>query len=107
MTMYRWDMTLFDGMKRMVGGRFVLAADAEAAIAAAEQRGRNAAWADEASTYRDHYEDGYTTGQQDMLAKCIAAVEAITYGTGMGWLDGEWLARQETLTALRALKEKP
>jgi hypothetical protein len=25
----------------------------------------------------------------------------------MGWLDGEWLARQETLTALRALQEKP
>jgi hypothetical protein len=53
------------------------------------------------------WEQGYRDGQRDMLAKCIEAVEAITYGTGMGWLDGEWLARQETLTALRALQEQP
>ena len=46
----------------------VLASDAEAAITAAEQRGLDAAWA-----------KGLREGQRDMLARCIAAVEAETY----------------------------
>jgi len=54
MTMYRWDMTLFDGMQRMVGGRFVLASDAEAAIAAA-----------------------FDQGQRDALAEAVKRVESI------------------------------
>jgi hypothetical protein len=55
----------------------------------------------------DHWDQAYKQGQQDMLAKCIAAVEALTYGTGMGWLSGEWISRDGTITALRALQEKP
>jgi hypothetical protein len=55
----------------------------------------------------DDWNDGWIAGQQDMLAKCIATVEALTYGTGMGWLSGEWISRDGTITALRALLEKP
>ena len=54
----------------------------------------------------DDWNDGWLEGQRDMLAKCIEAVEALTYGTGVGWLSGEWINRDGTLAALRALQEK-
>jgi hypothetical protein len=47
-------------------------ADHVAAVAAAEQRGREAQWADESSTYREHRQDGYEQGQRDEREKIVA-----------------------------------
>jgi len=80
MTMQRWDVTPSAGMQRMVGGRFVVASDAEAAItsALADDRAILAraenAWREE---IRLRLHEQYEQGQRDMLAKCIAAVEAL------------------------------
>jgi hypothetical protein len=54
----------------------VLASDAEAAIAAAEQRGYERGLADKTAWAADPlgYEQGYADGQCDMLARCRAAI---------------------------------
>lgn len=82
-------------------GSYVLASDAEAAIAAAEQRSHAVAWTDtEALQFaKDHY----AMGQRDMLAKCIAAVEALDDG---GDTDTRYILAS-TAATLRSLQEKP
>lgn len=106
----------------------VLASDAEAAIAAAEQRGREDAiarlgeWQKHSPLGGKTYEQGqrdalaaaeqecgershghYMDGQRDMLARCIAAVEALP-GTGTHTPGlGSVLGRKQVLSALRAL----
>lgn len=101
-------------------GLYVLASDAEAAIAAAEQRGLErglaskmvkkprilrSASASMQTPLADKFierEQGYRDGQRDMLAKCIAAVEEKdAAGTAQGW-D---LHISDVLAALRALQE--
>lgn len=84
-------------------GEYVLASDAEAAIAAAEQRGYDRA----AQTYLDAAQrtDLYTQGQRDMLTTCIALIEE-----SVPWSTDNWIAvdeRAAILAALRALQEKP
>lgn len=81
-------------------GQFVLASDAEAAIAALEEKLRQ---------FRQHegcdetgFAEGYDKGQQDMLAKCIAAVEAIGDG---GDADTRYILAS-TAATLRDLQEK-
>ena len=78
----------------------VLASDAETAIAAAENafRGAEQAW------YRAGEAAGYERGKQDMLAKCIAAVDARIRPT-LHPLENAGIG--EALAALRALEEKP
>jgi len=92
------DMQRFDHNMPDEEGDFVLASDAEAAIAAGEQRGFK-----EASDLCDGATTGYWRGQRDMLAKCIAAVDGMvidTVGNSAATVD-------QVLAALRALQEKP
>ena len=94
-------------------GSYVLATDAEAAIAAAYERGideceKNHKWfmsdADRAGLVEQ--------GQRDMLAKCIAEVEGLqrtwSDASGIHLKGGEW--NDALTTAVRLLKflqEKP
>lgn len=41
------------------------------------------------------------------LDAVIDAISALTYGTGIGWIAGEWINRNEVLAAIDALREKP
>jgi hypothetical protein len=50
------------------------------------------------SELQDHWDEAYELGQQDMLAKCIAAIEQLLHKPGA---SGE-----HYLAALRALEEK-
>ena len=104
----------------------VLAWEAKAAIAAAEQRGREAAYADylhqkepfavwcmeqgaknQRATFVSlvdaAFAKGEAQGQRDMLAKCIAELEALMAETSGDRFHGFW----DALAALRALQEKP
>ena len=104
--MQRWASPIGE-MTEAVNGRYVLASDAEAAIAAAVEDFRAAM--SEGTWYQSGRENGYEQGQRDMLAQCIAAVEA---------LDVCWYADNacqspnhgilnDVYLALRALQEKP
>ena len=57
-------------------GFVVLYADHVAAVAAAEQRGREAQWADEGSTYREHRQDGFDEGVK-ATRDAVAPMEAV------------------------------
>jgi hypothetical protein len=108
-------------------GLYVLASDAEAAIAAADQRGRESAYADYLhqkepfavwcmeqgernqravfeSLIDAAFAKGVWQGQQDMLTKCIALVEG-TYTVSFVTLDADF--QSAALVALRALQVKP
>lgn len=97
LTSYEWDADAW--LAPADDGIWVLASDAEAAIAAAEQRGFK-----DASDLCDGATTGYWRGQRDMLAKCIAAVEN-TYTVSFVTLDADF--QRAALAALRALEEKP
>jgi len=95
-------------------GPFVLFADAEAAIEAAQadatvlqafQRGVKAGYA----TGLTDVDDLVRETKADMLAKCIAAVEAqqMYASTVEEIMVGFDCAKREILRALRALQEKP
>ena len=56
------------------GDEVCLYADHVAAVAEADRRGRNAAWADEASTYREHHQNGYADGQRDERERILDGV---------------------------------
>ena len=109
MTMQRWDITASDGMQRMVGGRFVLAADAEAAVTSALaddrailMRAENA-WREE---IRLRLHEQYEQGQRDMLAKCIAAlIDERDSRRAVGGVPGP--AWTSAVAVLRSLQEKP
>lgn len=49
--------------------------------------------------------DPITKTREQAIRDCITVIEELTYGTGMGWLSGEWINRDGTITALRALLE--
>jgi hypothetical protein len=69
----------------------------------------------------DHWDEAYKQGQQDMLAKCIAAVEALQSNTYIPvatahercpdpTIHTRWtpvVTVPDALAALRALQEKP
>lgn len=55
---------------------------------------------------RDDLFAGYEQGQADMLAKCIAAVEACGDDKGYVYSDNE-TGIEWAVAALRALQEKP
>lgn len=96
------DMQRFDHNMPDEEGDFVLASDAEAAIAAAEQRGHERG----ANETKEHLTDpiSYQQGERDMLAKCIEAVDAL-YQVSEPWTGNIHLS--EVIGALRALQEKP
>ena len=75
-------------------GEYVRFIDAEAAIVAAEHRGYDQA-TDAAIRFGDIR---YASGQRDMLARCVAAVEASAAGVTAWDYDAE-----RALAALRAL----
>ena len=101
MTMQRWEV--LHGHVHPVGRHaprtvkiMVLASDAEAAIAAAEQRWR------ESNTFL-HFMDGYEEAERNTLARCIAAVESLREEyVGDEYAQGE-LALRVALAALRGL----
>jgi len=89
-------------------GSYVLASDAEAAIAAAEQRGHERG----ANETKEHLIDpiSYQQGQRDMLAKCIAAVRAVEggYSVPLGMSVGQFIdaMRHQFIAAICDLEEK-
>ncbi len=89
-------------------GSYVLASDAEAAIAAAEKRGFGSGLV-KSLTIADCYE----SGQRDMLAKCIAAVKEVRNELAHpDWVrltarDGAQESVNELKRIQRALQEKP
>jgi hypothetical protein len=96
--MQRWASPIGE-MTQAVNGRYVLASDAEAAIAAAVEDFRAAM--SEGTWYQSGLENGYEQGQRDMLAKCIALIEE-----SVPWSTENWIAvdeRAAILSALRAL----
>jgi hypothetical protein len=115
--MQRYAMTGYDSTDAWLApdenGMWVTFADAEAAIAAAEEGHRYECRLSEGG--HDVSLDGmrcidcdaecicgYTRGQRDMLAKCIGAVDKIakTY-------PSDSISSLRVLAALRALKEQP
>lgn len=127
LTSYEWDADAW--LAPADDGIWVLASDAEAAIAAAEQRGRESAYADYLhqkepfavwcmeqgernqravfeSLIDAAFAKGVWQGQRDMLAKCIEAVEACGDDKGYIYSDTE-TGIQWAVAALRALQEKP
>jgi hypothetical protein len=96
--MQRWKEEAggYTNMMEHKEGGWVRVSDAEAAIAAAEQRGRNA----ERLAMQPTIQEALEQGQRDMLAKCIAAVEALD-------TPAPWIGIVAALAALRALQEKP
>ena len=85
-------------------------------VAEASERGRSKGYEEGYWTgAKSGYADGHKDGQRDMLAKCIAAVEALrgyempsTYYAerdeyATGWTEHS----DEVLAALRAMEEKP
>jgi flagellar biosynthesis/type III secretory pathway protein FliH len=80
----------------------VLAWEAEAAIAAAEQRGFDEGYdAGTAVAFSDFDEAAKRQCQRDMLAKCIAAVDALEPETQF---SGPYQMRRAAVEALRAVK---
>lgn len=75
----------------------------EAAVAAAEERGRNAQWADEASTYREHRQDGYEQGQRDALANLD---NAAVYARIMKVLDDNGINNEGGLHSWRCFDKE-
>ena len=126
------DMQRFDHNMPDEEGIFVLASDAEAAIAAAEQFGREAAYADylhqkepfavwcmeqgaknQRATFVSlvdaAFAKGEAQGQRDMIAKCIAALRAVEggYSVPLGMSVGAFIdaMRHQFIAALRDLEE--
>jgi hypothetical protein len=98
--MQRWASPIGE-MTEAVNGRYVLASDAEAAIAEAISNTR----AEYLALCAKSGAEMYDKGQRDMLAKCIALIEE-----SVPWSTENWIAvdeRAAILAALRALQEKP
>ena len=102
------------------GTYYVLAADAGAAIAAAEQRGRDRERAEMAKpldallTFAEGAQSsafaaGLVQGQRDMLAQCIAAVESLGHVTDCMWShdEGAPCPHEDSVGVLRGLEEQP
>jgi hypothetical protein len=102
--MQRWASPIGE-MTEAVNGRYVLASDAEAAIAEAISNTR----AEYLALCAKSGAEMYDKGQRDMLAKCIAALETDDlHSEDPSWDGTNWNnAVSECREVLRALEEKP
>jgi len=83
----------------------VLAWEAEAAIATVAEAAVEQIIGSDEDT-RAALTEAFQQGQREMLAKCIAAVEAANHEYRTYESNEQW-KHQQTIAALRALQEKP